>query len=301
MNPGNLKRLISAMVFSNWKNVEMEELGRPFRWWMVAIWRNGRAPTVGTVPLPMSRSNQRTLISDCCQIELTGGFSGLLWRSRRLVRQRNRIDSFKLDLCSWSVRWFRQCRDNNLPAEVPGGRLRLGRSPCFLPESLPRSGLSGPFELRQTTPTLDVLWKVPALGDRRPASTCASGRPKELSEPRFLRDNAYIAQARQSGGLDGQTILVSTSLSAAKPIRGTIAQKQGRCDRLQDAPHGKGRSPDPMRVLTGILADVQLRMRSFSARGPRHSDFSRLEAGFVPFLLKPNIRKDADCSNPNCL
>jgi hypothetical protein len=144
---------------------------------------------------------------------------------------------------------------------------------CFLPESLPRSGLLRPahLELRQTTPdTHDVLWKVPALGDRRlgldvrfPADA------KELSEPHgFFSDNAYIARRRVQcqGGLDGQTILVSDFAQRAGEAESVqhdcTETKRSMLIDCRTLPHGKGRNPaheDPMRVLTGILADVQLR------------------------------------------
>lgn len=76
------------------------------------------------------------------------------------------------------------------------------------------------LELRQTaSDTYDVLWKVPALGDRRlgiyvrfPSET------KELFAPRgFFSDNTYIERwrVRRAGGLDGQSIYID-GLAATK-------------------------------------------------------------------------------------
>jgi hydrogenase/urease accessory protein HupE len=76
------------------------------------------------------------------------------------------------------------------------------------------------LELRQVAPdTYDVLWKIPARGDRRLGIYLRfpSGA-KELSAPRgFFSDNAYIERSRVqvAGGLDGRPIQID-GLAATK-------------------------------------------------------------------------------------
>ena len=98
--------------------------------------------------------------------------------------------------------------------------LMLAAFGAFLPNASGHEVRPAYLELRQAAPdTYDVLWKVPALGDRRLGIDVRfPSEAKELSEPHgFFSDNAYIERRRiqRSGGLDGQTIHID-GLAATK-------------------------------------------------------------------------------------
>ncbi len=93
---------------------------------------------------------------------------------------------------------------------------------CMLPVSGAAAHEVRPayLELRQTAgDSYDVLWKVPAVGERRlgiyvrfPDDTMTLGEPRG-----FFRDKAYIerSQVRREGGLEGQPVYID-GLSGTK-------------------------------------------------------------------------------------
>jgi hydrogenase/urease accessory protein HupE len=88
------------------------------------------------------------------------------------------------------------------------------------------------LELKQTSlDTYDVLWKVPALGDRRlGVSVQFPPDADKLSEPHgFFSGGAYIERWRiqRKGGLDGQTIHIESLASTNIDVLARIERADG--------------------------------------------------------------------------
>ena len=97
------------------------------------------------------------------------------------------------------------------------------------------------LELRQTAPdTYDVLWKVPALGDRRLGIYVRfPPEAKALSGGRgFFSENAYIERCRiqRAGGLDGQTIHIDGLAATKIDVLARIERANGATQTMRLLP-----------------------------------------------------------------